>query len=55
MSQRKEEALQKLKQKLVFRGFSSKTIKSYIYNSEKFLDYLDKSRLNLDNFGVKSH
>jgi site-specific recombinase XerD len=52
MSQRKEASLQKLKQKLVFRGFSSKTIKSYMYNSEKFLDYLDKSSQKCDENSV---
>lgn len=55
MSQRKEEALAKLKQALVFRGFTSKTIKSYMYNSEKFLDYLDKSSQSCDEKSVKKY
>jgi len=50
MSERKEKALNELKQKLVFKGFSTKTIKSYLYHSEKFLDYLDKSSLNLEYY-----
>jgi len=55
MGQRKEETLQKLKQKLVFKGFSQKTIKSYLYNSEKFLDYLDKSSQRCDEESVKEY
>jgi site-specific recombinase XerD len=55
MSQRKEQALQKLKQSLVFKGFSSKTIKSYMYNSEKFLDYLDRSSQKCDEKAVKEY
>lgn len=53
MSARKEKALFELKQKLVFRGFSSKTIKSYLYISGKFLDYLDKSSQSCDEKAVK--
>ena len=55
MSQRKEEALQKLKQSLTFRGFSPKTVKSYMYNSEKFLDYLDKSSQKCDESSVRKY
>tara|TARA_Y100000034_G_scaffold132708_1_gene196343 strand:+ start:86 stop:919 length:834 start_codon:yes stop_codon:yes gene_type:complete len=55
MSQRKEETLQKLKQSLVFKGFSPKTIKAYTYNSEKFLDYLDKSSQICDEDSVKEY
>lgn len=55
MTHRKEEALQKLKQKLVFRGFSSKTINSYMYNADKFLDYLDKSSQSCDENTVKEY
>ena len=55
MSQRKDHALQTLKQKLVFKGFSPKTIKSYIYISGKFLDYLDKSSQSCDEESVKKY
>lgn len=55
MSKRKEEALKELKQSLVFKGFSPKTIKSYMYNSEKFLDYLDKSSQKCDEIAVKEY
>jgi len=55
MSQRKDEALKKLKQSLVFKGFSPKTIKSYIYNSEKFLEYLDQSSQKCDESSVKEY
>ena len=55
MSQRKDNALQKLKQKLVFKGFSSETVKSYSYISEKFLDYLDKSSQSCDEESVKKY
>jgi integrase/recombinase XerD len=55
MSQRKEKALKDLNQKLVFKGFSPKTIKSYNYNAEKFLDYLDKSSQSCDAESVKRY
>lgn len=55
MSQRKEKALLQLKEKLILLGFSPKTIKSYLYNSEKFLDYLDKNSLICDNNSVKKY
>lgn len=55
MSQRKDEALQKLKQALIFRGFSHKTVKSYMYISEKFLDYLDESSQSCDEESVKRY
>lgn len=38
-----QKILTSLNQSLVFRGFTPKTVKSYLYHSEKFLDYLDKS------------
>ncbi len=55
MGQRKDETLEKLKQALVFRGFSKKTIISYMYNSEKFLNYLDKSSLKCDKSSVREY
>lgn len=55
MSQRKGETLEKLNQSLVFRGFSPKTIKTYLYNSEKFLNYLDKTSQKCDENSVKEY
>jgi len=49
----KEEYLQKLKERCLLRGFSNQTIKSYMYHVEKFLDFLDKSRLNMSNESVR--
>ena len=49
----KKEYLEKLKERCNLKGFSNQTIKSYSYNVEKFLDFIDKSRLNLSNEGVK--
>lgn len=51
----KEELLQKLKEKCLLRGFSNQTIKSYFYNVSRFLDFLDKSGLNLSKESVKSY
>jgi integrase/recombinase XerD len=47
--------LQDLKNQCILRGFSDQTIKSYFYNVKKFLDFIDKSRLNLDNNSVRSY
>ncbi len=55
MSERKRKTLDMLKQKLVFKGFSPKTIKSYMYHSEKFLNYLDKSSQKCDETSVKKY
>jgi hypothetical protein len=43
MTKKKYETLQKLKQNLIFKDFSSKTIKFYLNNLKIFLNYLDKS------------
>lgn len=55
MSKRKEKALKELKQSLVFRGFSKKTMQSYMYNSEKFLAFLDKSSQSCDEKSVREY
>lgn len=55
MSARKDKALNELRQALIFRGFSKKTVKSYIYNSEKFLNYLDKGSQKCDEKAVKQY
>ena len=39
----------------ILKGYSKQTIKSYCYNVERFLVFLSKSRLNLNNLGVKSY
>jgi len=51
----KEEILQKLKERCILRGFSRQTIKSYTYNVERFLSFLEKSRLNLNNEAIRSY
>lgn len=55
MSERKDKALQSLKELTVLRGLSPKTAKSYIYNSDKFLSYLDISSLSCDELTVKEY
>jgi integrase/recombinase XerD len=55
MSDRKNKALQKLKELIILRGFSPKTAKSYIYHSDKFLTYLDTSSLSCDELTVKEY
>ncbi len=51
----KQSFLDKLVERCKLKGFSPQTIKSYSYNVEKFLEFIDKSRLNLDNEAVKSY
>lgn len=48
-----EEYLQKIKERCVLKGFSQQTIKSYVYNVKRYLQFLEKSRLNISNEGVK--
>ncbi|MBU2612513.1 MAG: tyrosine-type recombinase/integrase [Nanoarchaeota archaeon] len=47
--------LEKLIERCKLRGFSTQTIKSYKFHISSFLDFLDKSRLNLNQDGVKSY
>ncbi len=47
--------LEKLSERCKLRGFSPQTIKSYSYHVSDFLEFLDKSRYNLDKEGVKSY
>jgi len=47
--------LEKLIERCKLRGFSPQTIKSYSFHVSSFLDFLDKSRLNLNPQGVKSY
>lgn len=52
---KKERLLQKLKERCILRGLSKQTIKSYIYNVQRFLNFIEKSRLNLTKDSVKSY
>lgn len=47
--------IDKLKERCFLRGYSKTTIESYSYHVKKFLEFLDKSRLNLSKEGVKSY
>ena len=51
----KPEYLEKLSERCRLKGFSPQTIKSYSFHVSNFLDFLDKSRLNLNNEGVKRY
>jgi len=51
----KEKYLEQLKNRCKLKGFSEQTIKSYSYNVKKFLEFIEKSRLNLSNDAVKSY
>jgi site-specific recombinase XerD len=50
-----EKYLKELKNICILKGFSKQTIKSYYYNIKRFLNFLEKSRLNLNNESVKSY
>jgi integrase/recombinase XerD len=45
--------LQQLKERCKLRGYSQQTIKSYSYNVKKFLEFINKNRLNLLKESVK--
>lgn len=51
----KENYLKKLKERCILRGFSMQTIKSYSYNVARFLNFVERSRLNLSPDSVKSY
>ena len=51
----KQSFLDKLVERCRLRGFSPQTIRSYSYNVGMFLDFIDKSGLNLNNEAVKSY
>src|SRR3989344_9185407 len=44
-----QEMLEKLKRELEIRNFSGKTIKSYVYATENFLNYTKNKSLNEDS------
>ncbi len=45
----KENYLKEVKDRCVLHGFSKETIKSYCYGVGRFLEFIEKSRLNLNN------
>ncbi len=45
--------MKKLRDECVLRGFSKQTIKSYAYWVYKYLEFIDKNGLNLNNSSVK--
>lgn len=49
------ELLQELKDTCILRGYSKRTLKSYYYNVQRFLNFVEKSSLNLNNQSVKSY
>lgn len=51
----KEKYLEGLKNVCILKGFSRQTIKAYCYNVSKFLDFIDRSRLNLGKSNVRSY
>jgi integrase/recombinase XerD len=52
---KKEDYLQKSKERCILRGFSRQTLNSYLYYISKFLEFIEKSRLNLNKEGVRSY
>jgi len=51
----KEKWLQEIKDLCKLKGFSRQTSKSYCYHVGKYVDFIEKSRLNLENSSVKSY
>jgi integrase/recombinase XerD len=54
-TQSKGDMIKELKENCILRGFSKQTIKSYAYNVSRFLDFIEKSRLNLSNNSIKRY
>jgi len=50
-----EKYLKELDNICVLKGFSNQIIKAYNYNVKRFLYFIDKSILNLDNYAIKSY
>lgn len=50
-----QDYLRKLKERCILKGYSNQTIKTYNYNLKKFLEFINKSKLNLNNKGVKCY
>ena len=51
----RKEILNRLSEEVKLRGFSPKTMKSYIYNSENFLSWIIKSSGKVSNNTVRSY
>ena len=47
--------IDKLKRELEIRNFSRKTVKSYVYSVEKFLEFSENKRLGLNENSVKDY
>jgi site-specific recombinase XerD len=47
--------LASLAQELVIRGFSQRTIKSYLSHNQRFLDFIDKSAREINNQDIKDY
>lgn len=45
--------IEKLQERIKLRGYTKQTEKSYCYHVKDFLSFLDKSRLNLNEEGIK--
>jgi site-specific recombinase XerD len=54
-TQNKETSLRELREICILKGFSKQTIKSYVYNVSRFLDFVERSRLNLSSDSVKGY
>ena len=50
-----EAAIKKLKELCILKGYSKETFKAYKYNIQKYLDFLNKTKLNLNNDSIKSY
>lgn len=50
-----EEYLEKLEYRMKLKGFSHKTIKSYIYNTKQFFNFLDKSPEKVSKEDIESY
>jgi len=50
-----EKYLTELENRCILKGYSRQTIKAYHYNIRKFLKFLEKSRLNLNNNAIRSY
>jgi len=51
----KEEYHKEIRNRCILKGFSKETVKSYTYNIGRYLDFIDKSRLNLSKESVRSY
>lgn len=52
---RKEKYLEEIEDICVLKGFSKETIKAYKYQVKRFLEFIEKSSLNLTNESVKCY